>query len=133
MCYFHLRFPGKQFGAQIRPAGLLCLDLLPQLIGFLPAGVDVLVNIISVTEVISDNAIHVREIERRIAVGDRFRFGAVVEFPDHDVEQNLRVSHAGGPMFVHTKGGGVSLDSQWHDPVSPYFPSFYRRGIAQSL
>src|SRR6266849_2307495 len=112
--YFHLCLPGQQFGPQFHPVGLLGLYFLPQLLGLLSANVEVIVNLFPVPEVIGDHAVDVRQVERRIALDNGFRFGAVIELPDHDVHQHLRVSNADDAVFVDPKRAGVGLDSQRH-------------------
>ena len=66
-------------------------------------------------QVISDNPVHVRQVQRRISLSDGVWFGSVIELTDHNVEQDLGVTHPDDPMFVDTKRDGVGLDGQRND------------------
>ena len=80
----------------------------------LAAGMEVIVDVFPVPEIIRDDAVDVRQIQRRKAVCNGFRLGTVVELFDHNIEQHLRVAHAEYAMFIHTKRAWVGLDVESH-------------------
>lgn len=113
-----LRLSGQQLGSQLRAAGLFGLDFLPQVLGLASSPLDVSVYFVAVPQVVGDGAIDIRQVERRIATGNGFRFGSVVELVNYDVKQHLRVTHADGAVFIDAKSGGIGLNRQSHGVYS---------------